>query len=49
LAIGKNQPFLAIDANVERVMSRFYGIDEINPRIKKLKIKSLMVNGLIRP
>lgn len=47
LAIGNNEPFLAVDANLERVLSRFYAIDTPKgPKLTK-KIYELFSNNEI--
>lgn len=49
IAIGRNKPALALDANLERVISRLYMIKEIKgPKLQK-KIQSLFEDGFVFP
>lgn len=49
IAIGRNKPALALDANLERVISRLYSIKEVKgPKLQK-KIQELYKNGFIFP
>ena len=49
ISIGRNKPALALDANLERVISRLYSIkEEKGPKLQK-KIQSLFEDGFIFP
>ncbi len=49
ISIGRNKPALALDANLERVISRLYGIKEDKgPKLQK-KIQQLFADGFIFP
>lgn len=49
IAIGRNKPALALDANLERVISRLYAVsEEKGPKLQK-KIQKLFEDGFIFP
>ena len=49
IAIGRNKPALALDANLERVISRLYSISEVKgPKLQR-KIQELFASGFIFP
>lgn len=45
LAMGHNQKALAIDANIERVLARIYGLEQFKGRHLNQAIKKLFLNG----
>lgn len=49
ISIGRNKPALALDANLERVISRLYAIsEEKGPKLQK-KIQQLFEDGFVFP
>lgn len=49
ISIGRNKPALALDANLERVISRLYAVkEEKGPKLQK-KIQQLFEDGFIFP
>jgi len=49
IAIGRDKPALALDANLERVISRLYGINEEKGLKLQRKIQKLFEDGFIFP